>query len=739
MKSLLVLLLSIASCAAVAQPTSSGSASPTGFSANDSGACALNQPSPALPLHTEGRYIVDRRNRRFKPSGVAWAGSESTDFVVAGLQLEPLPSIVHRIRCMGFNAVRLPWSNEMYESNPVVPDYAVAANPSLKGKRALAVFDQVVRALAAEGLLVILDNHNSNAEWCCSDDGNTLWYNSQYPESSWIADWKGMAARFLDVPQVVAVDLRNEPRITATWGGDPATDWHAAAERGGDAVLSVNRNLLMMVEGVNYATDLTGVANLPVQLKVANRVVYSAHDYPFFYPNLASASELAADLDKNWGYIVTPGQTYTAPLWLGEFGNCHTASTCITDTSSTDGSGGLWFAAIRQYLSQNDIGWSYWELAGTEYTGNTRIFGSEETYGVLNPYWNAPAIPNELNPPPQLNTLGALQTIAQPNQGPGVAASYPPLIAFTSPLPGSTIVSGTSLVLNVDVNLRTGSADSIREVDFYANGQRIGSSTSAPYTVTWLNMLPGTYNLQATARTVAGQSATSQAIPVEAFNYVARNANYTDGIAINFVSYAVTPMAASEVAGVVPQANWNQAGVANSGELFNLLNAKGKNTSALVQWAATNTYFTPVPDQPGNDRMMKGYLDNSNTVPSTISVSGLPPTFRHYDVIVYFDGGNAALTGGATTVSNYRITSVSNGIVHGCGAERAEGSTVTGMDANGVDFSGTFIQAAAGSNGNFVKFLDCSGSSFQLAPIHGGSTYNQVRAPVNAIQILAHN
>jgi endoglucanase len=75
--------------------------------------CALNQPAPWLPLHTSGRSIVDQLNRRDKLSSVAWYGAESVDFVPGGLQLEPLAAIVHRIRCMGFNSVRLPWSNQM--------------------------------------------------------------------------------------------------------------------------------------------------------------------------------------------------------------------------------------------------------------------------------------------------------------------------------------------------------------------------------------------------------------------------------------------------------------------------------------------------------------------------------------------------------------------------------------------------------------------------------------------------
>jgi endoglucanase len=80
----------------------------------------------------------------------------------------------------------------MYESNPIVANYALAANPGMEGQNALTIFNQVIAALTAAGIMVVLDNHNSNAEWCCGNDGNTLWYNSTYPESSWLADWQGM-------------------------------------------------------------------------------------------------------------------------------------------------------------------------------------------------------------------------------------------------------------------------------------------------------------------------------------------------------------------------------------------------------------------------------------------------------------------------------------------------------------------------------------------------------------------
>ncbi len=697
--------------------------------------CTATQRIPVLPLHTNGRFIVDQLNRRVKLNSVNWYGFDSTDYVAGGLQLEPLSAIAHRIRCMGFNSVRLPWSNELYESDPLVGNYALTANPELEGLHGMQIFDAVVRALTSEGLMVILDNHTSNAEWCCGNDGNTLWYNADYPESSWIGDWEGMAQRYKSDPLVIGADLRNEPRINATWGGAASTDWHAAAERGGDAVQSVNPHLLIFVEGVNYAGDLAGAASLPVELNVPDHLVYEAHDYSYWYSSstLTSYSSYVNAITPDWGYLATGSNPQ--PLWIGEFGNCHTAATCITDNTASDGSGGLWFAYIRQFLAANDIDWSWWAVNGTETTGSGRTFGSEETYGVLNPYWNAPAVPNQL-PLPALSTLGALQTIAAPSQGPGVRASYLPLVSITLPLPGSTIISGTSLALSATANVLMGSTDSISKVNFYANGRLIGTATSAPYTVNWMNVPPGSYTVTAEAVAVSGQEAHSQSIPVQAINYVAEAAKYRDAISINFVSYAVTPMAPTETAGVLPLANWNQAGIANSGTMSDLVDENGAATTASVTWSAPDTYSTPISDDPGNDRVMKGYLDDSNTVPNTASVAGLPASFRSYDVYVYFNGGTTT----STRVGNYRLTSLDRfGAVHGCAGQLWEGSTITGADVADSYFSGTFVQASGSSAGNYLVFVDCTGSSFNLAPVHAASSNgdSQVRAPLNGIQIVA--
>jgi len=347
--------------------------------------------APAFPLHTSGQFIVDSNNTRVHLNAFNWYGAESTDFVVEGLQAQPLATIVSTIKGLGFNAVRLPFSNQLVETNPVVGNYALAANTSLEGENALTILDTVVNALTNAGIMVILDNHMSNAGWCCSTtDNNELWYNSTYSQANWIADWQTMAQRYQSNPWVIGADLRNEPRSPATWGGSASTDWHAAAELGGNAVLAVNPGLLIFVEGVSYAGDLSGVATLPVQLNVANQLVYEAHDYGFWYSSgFTSYSNYVSTITPKWGYLVTGANPQ--PLWIGEFGTCDTANTCVNSSNATDF--GYWFNAMTSFLRDYGVDWSYWAINGTTESGNGSGFGTPETYGVLTPTWNGSALP----------------------------------------------------------------------------------------------------------------------------------------------------------------------------------------------------------------------------------------------------------------------------------------------------------------------------------------------------------
>jgi len=349
-------------------------------------ACApLNAETPLpLPLHTSGRNIVDAAGKPIRLTSVNWYGFDEKEYVVGGLDHAPLITIIQQIRQIGVNSVRLPWANETLERNPIVPDYAVKANPQFKGKHAMEVMDAVIAALADAHIMVVLDNHVSRADWCCDEkDGNGLWYNTEYPEAKWIADWQTIVRRYQNQRWVIGADLRNELRSGAAWGdADPKRDWHAAAERGGDAVLAVNPHLLIMVESPEYSTNFAGFDKLPVRLKIAHQLVYSPHAYAPSDKAFTNYDELKQIYDARIGPIlhVEPA----APIWVGEFGTCQHLD-C--------GANSDWFPLIIRYLKENNLSWSYWPLNGAQSSGASRTYDSIESYGLLTPDYRQIAAP----------------------------------------------------------------------------------------------------------------------------------------------------------------------------------------------------------------------------------------------------------------------------------------------------------------------------------------------------------
>ncbi len=336
------------------------------------------------PLHTKGHQILDSAGHGVRLTSVNWYGFDQKEYVAGGLDHAPLATIVSEIVALGVNSVRLPWANETLEHDPLVPDYAVKANPQFKGKRAMEIMDAVVDALAKAHIMVILDNHMSQADWCCDEkDGNGLWYNAEYPESKWLADWRTIAGRYQHERWVVGADLRNELRSGAAWGGsDPKLDWHAAAERGGNAVLAVNPRLLIMVESPEYSTNFAGFDKLPVRLKVADRLVYSPHAYFSEKHVFSSYEELQQVYDARAGFLLhlEPG----VPLWVGEFGTCQTLD-C--------GANSDWFKLYVRYMKDNDLAWSYWPLNGTQSSGAGRKYDTLETFGLLSTDYQQVAAP----------------------------------------------------------------------------------------------------------------------------------------------------------------------------------------------------------------------------------------------------------------------------------------------------------------------------------------------------------
>ncbi|HEX6519594.1 MAG TPA: cellulase family glycosylhydrolase [Streptosporangiaceae bacterium] len=342
--------------------------------------------------HTSGNQILDSAGNPVRIAGVNWYGFETPDEVVHGLWAQDYHTIINDIQSLGYNTIRIPFSNQMVET-PVVPQNLTffnnngPVNTDLKGLNSVQILDKIIAYAGQVGLKVILDDHRSEAGESAEQNG--LWYTSAYPSSAWVNDWATLAKRYAGNPTVVGFDLRNEPHTPtgdtyaqgATWGtGDPNTDVRLAYEQAGNAILAADPGALIFCEGIGenptssggtnstwWGGDLALAGQFPVALSSPGHVVYSAHDYGpnLFQQTWFNSSTTSASLDAvwngNWGYLYAQN---IAPLWVGEFGTDNTAADV---QSSTPGSQGQWFSSLVSFISSNKwMGWTYWALNGED-------------------------------------------------------------------------------------------------------------------------------------------------------------------------------------------------------------------------------------------------------------------------------------------------------------------------------------------------------------------------------------
>jgi endoglucanase len=351
---------------------------------------ARTMPADGPYLHTDGGVIRDARGNPVRLSGVNWFGLETCTFAPGGLGNRSWWDLLDQVRALGYNTIRLPFSDQLVEQqNP--PQYInYDLNPDLRGLSGLQIMDRLIAGAGARGLRIVLDRHRAD---CTAQ--SPLWYTADVSQAQWIRDLVFLAHRYRNQPAVIGLDLYNEPQFSATWGdGKPATDWRLAAEQAGNAVLRVNPHWLIFVQGITtykgdaywWGGNLEGAATAPVRLIVPHRLVYEAHDYgPSLYAQGWFAApdfprNLPAVWDAHWGYLAEQG---IAPVLVGEFGGrtvAPDASPARTSRGKRDPTvqDGIWQRSLVQYLAQHrSMSFMYWSLTPD----------SQDTGGLLNDDW----------------------------------------------------------------------------------------------------------------------------------------------------------------------------------------------------------------------------------------------------------------------------------------------------------------------------------------------------------------
>ncbi|MFI5530126.1 glycoside hydrolase family 5 protein [Kitasatospora sp. NPDC051853] len=400
-----LLLVTVPGAASAAVPAAAPAAAPATAPA------VLTGPQLAAswtgPLSTRGRYVVDAGGNRFKLKSGNWAGAQGTyegsgdvndvtnhqadqksDNIPLGLDRTPISRILADFHELGINSIRLPFANAMLHDSVPVPDAAVAANPELRGRTPLQVYDAVVAALTADGFAVVLNNHTTSYRFCCGLDGSERW-NSGQSTQQWIDDWVFLVDRYKNDKRVVGADLRNEVRRDTwddpNWGWGNDHDLYKALEEAGNRILQTAPDMLIVMEGINWQgipqgmfshgrPTLTPVRTLSNTLIDSGKLVYSAHFYGFTGPNHTGATggwqngetndpryrdltpeQLVQVVNDQALFVTTAGQHFTAPVWISEFG---------AGSRSTDPKDRAWWRNFTDILVRNDTDFAQWPLVG---------------------------------------------------------------------------------------------------------------------------------------------------------------------------------------------------------------------------------------------------------------------------------------------------------------------------------------------------------------------------------------
>ncbi|WP_299674075.1 cellulase family glycosylhydrolase [uncultured Tenacibaculum sp.] len=361
-------------------------------------------------LSVSGNKLFDSRGQEVRLTGVNWFGFETQNYFPHGIWTRDMKSVLQQIKDLGFNTIRVPWCNEMLDPGATIdiPSYGSDAYTGISPMNEeetnitspIELLDVFVQWCQDNDMKIVLDNHSRAADGFLNE---AFWYTTEYSEERWINDWIFMAERYKNFSAVVGMDLNNEPHGSSWGNSNPLTDWNKAAERCGNAILNVNPNVLIIVEGVGefegnsywWGGQLMGARQYPIQLTDQSKLMYSAHEYgpevsqqdwfetPDFPQNMPGIWE------ENYGYLYDNG---TSPLFIGEFG--------IKEQDAFGGIAYTWFTEFVNFMGSR-YSWTFWSMNPN----------SGDTGGILQDNWSsvnqwkldvltphlAPFIPNVIN------------------------------------------------------------------------------------------------------------------------------------------------------------------------------------------------------------------------------------------------------------------------------------------------------------------------------------------------------
>jgi len=363
-------------------------------------------------LHAVGSRLYDSQGNQVWLTGANWFGLNCGEAAPHYLWSVDVDDALESIADHGINIIRFPISSELLISwmngkpNPVSsvqanidPAYTINAdfcNADGSLKDSMQIFDVIMNKCKKYGLKAFIDIHSPHTD--NSGHNYPLWYGKETTDGTmvttdlWIESLVWLADKYKNDDTLLAYDLKNEPHgkgqegsAAAKWDGSKdENNWAYASTRCANAILDVNPNALILIEGVEqhvkdenkytwgqpdsktdppyypgwWGGNLRGVKDYPVDLGSEERnskIVYSPHDYgpkvyeqTWFQKDFTTQTLLDDYWYDTWAYI---NDQDIAPLLMGEWGG-------FMDGDRNQ----KWLELLRDYMIDNHINHTFWCL-----------------------------------------------------------------------------------------------------------------------------------------------------------------------------------------------------------------------------------------------------------------------------------------------------------------------------------------------------------------------------------------
>lgn len=363
-------------------------------------------------LHAEGSRLYDMNGNEVWLTGANWFGFNCSENCVHYLWSADVDDVLREVADRGINVIRFPISTELLvswmEGNPnpvssvsgnadpaftINPDFVLEDGKTLKDS--MQIFDIIMQKCKKYGIKAFVDIHSPHSD--NSGHNYNLWYGKAGVTTDvWIETLVWLADKYKNDDTLIGYDLKNEPhgkgpegKLAAKWDGSTdENNWAYAATKCAEAILDVNPNALIFVEGVEqsmsgaaegdywgmpdrvvmhegdipspyigawWGGNFRGAREYPIVPKQGtSQIVYSPHDYgpsvyaqTWFDKDFTEQTLLDDYWYDTWAWINAED---VAPQLIGEWGG------------HMEGDNLKWMLLLRDYMIKNHISHTFWCL-----------------------------------------------------------------------------------------------------------------------------------------------------------------------------------------------------------------------------------------------------------------------------------------------------------------------------------------------------------------------------------------